>query len=86
MVRAETFFTEAEKQRIAATISGVEKKTSGEVVAMVVDSSDTYPEARMLAGLSIGGLIALVITDLSWPTASDTFCPLCWAAPPLWAA
>ncbi len=76
MMRAETFFTEAEKQRIAATISGVEKKTSGEVVAMVVDSSDTYPEARMLAGLSIGGLIALVITDLFLADSLGYFLPL----------
>ena len=76
MMRAETFFTEAEKQRIAATISEVEKKTSGEVVAMVVDSSDTYPEARMLAGLSIGGLIALVITDLFLADSLGYFLPL----------
>ena len=76
MMRAETFFTEAEKQRIAATISGVEEKTSGEVVAMVVDSSDTYPEARMLAGLSIGGLIALVITDLFLAGSLGYFLPL----------
>ncbi|MBU4177807.1 MAG: TPM domain-containing protein [Desulfurivibrionaceae bacterium] len=76
MMRAETFFTEAEKQRIAAAISGVEKKTSGEVVAMVVDSSDTYPEARILAGLSIGGLIALVITDLFLADSLGYFLPL----------
>ena len=75
-MRAETFFTEAEKQRIAATISGVEEKTSGEVVAMVVDSSDTYPEARILAGLSIGGLIALVITDLFLADSLGYFLPL----------
>ncbi len=75
-MRAETFFTEAEKQRIAAAISGVEKKTSGEVVAMVVDSSDTYPEARILAGLSIGGLIALVITDLFLADSLGYFLPL----------
>jgi len=76
MMRAETFFTEAGKQRIAAAISGVEKKTSGEVVAMVVDSSDTYPEARILAGLSIGGLIALVITDLFLADSLGYFLPL----------
>lgn len=75
-MRAETFFTEAEKQRIAAAISAVEKKTSGEVVALVVDSSDTYPEARMLAGLSIGGLIALVITDLFLADSLGYFLPL----------
>ncbi|MDG4476209.1 TPM domain-containing protein [Thiovibrio frasassiensis] len=76
MIQAETFFTEAEKEQIAATISGVEQKTSGEVVAMVVAESDTYPEARLLAGFSIGGLTALIITDLFLGDSLGYFLPL----------
>jgi putative membrane protein len=76
MMQAETFFTEAERQRIAATIAGVEKKTSGEVVAMVVASSDTYPEAQLLAGLTIGGLAALLVTDLFLADSLKYFIPL----------
>ncbi|MBU4034234.1 MAG: hypothetical protein KKG34_05490 [Proteobacteria bacterium] len=76
MMNAETFFTEAENLQIAATISGVEKKTSGEVVAMVVTASDTYPEAALLAGLSIGGLTALIITDLFLGDSLGYFLPL----------
>lgn len=82
MTNAETFFTEAENQQIAATISGVEKKTSGEVAAMVVAASDTYPEASLLAGLTIGGLAALIITDLFLGDSLGYFLPLlaCGAA------
>ncbi|MCX5864137.1 MAG: hypothetical protein NTW42_03570 [Deltaproteobacteria bacterium] len=76
MTHAETFFTEAERQQIAATIGEVEKKTSGEVVAMVVAASDTYPEARLLAGLTIGGLAALLITDLFLADSLGYFVPL----------
>ncbi len=76
MTQAETFFTEAEKQQIAATIAGVEKKTSGEVVAMVVAASDTYPEATLLAGLTIGGLAALLITDFFLADSLVYFVPL----------
>lgn len=76
MIQAETFFTEAEKQQIAETIAGVEKKTSGEVVTMVVAAGDTYPEARILAGLAIGGLCALLITDLFLKDSLRYFVPL----------
>jgi putative membrane protein len=76
MTQAETFFTEAEKQRIAATIGGVEQKTSGEVAVMVVAASDTYPEASLLAGLTIGGLAALLITDLFLADSLGYFVPL----------
>jgi len=76
MTQAETFFTETEKQQIAATIAGVEKKTSGEVVAMVVAASDTYPEAMLLAGLTIGGLAALLVTDFFLVDNLGYFVPL----------
>ena len=76
MKKAETFFTEAENQRIAAAIGGVEKNTSGEVVAMVVTASDTYPEAALLAGFTIGGLAALLITDLFLHDSLGYFLPL----------
>lgn len=76
MIHAETFFTETERQQIAATIAGVEKKTSGEIATMVVTASDTYPEATLLAGLTIGGLAALLITDLFLADSLGYFVPL----------
>ena len=63
-MKAAMFFSEAEKTRISAAIKSVEKKTSGEVAVMVVDSSDTYPEAAILGGILLAGLLALLATDL----------------------
>ncbi|MDX1775082.1 MAG: hypothetical protein R3297_00715, partial [Desulfobulbales bacterium] len=34
------------------------------IAVMVVDASDSYPEATILSGLILGGLISLVITEL----------------------
>lgn len=65
-MRAENFFTDSEKAEIAAAISEVEKNTAGEIAVMVVDQSDSYPEANILAGLILGGLLSVVVTELSF--------------------
>ena len=62
-MKAENFFTESEKADIAAAISEVEKNTAGEIAVMVVDRSDSYPDANILAGVILGGLASLVITE-----------------------
>lgn len=64
MVDAENFFSAADKARIAATIKAVEEKTAGEVAVMVIDRSDTYPEGIVLGSVLLGGLAALLLTDL----------------------
>lgn len=63
MIDAAHFFSEEEQQRIADTIAQVERHTAGEIRVMVVDESDTYPEALILGGVCLGGLLALVISD-----------------------
>ena len=63
-MKAENFFSAQDKERIAEAVRQVECCTSGEVVVMVVERSDTYPEGRILAGLVLGGLAALAATDL----------------------
>ncbi len=65
-MKAESFFTDKEKERISAAIREVETKTAGEVAVMVVEQSDAYPEGRIIAGLFIGGLLSLLVTDLFW--------------------
>lgn len=65
-MKAETFFSEAEKKDITASVREVEAGTAGEVAVMVVDRSDSYPEGRILAGVVIGPLPALLTTDLFW--------------------
>ena len=63
-MKADTLFTSEEKETIAATIAGVEKKTAGEVAVMVVDESDSYPESLVISGVLLGGLSGLLLTDL----------------------
>lgn len=65
-MKAETFFTESDKKRIAEAISAVELKTSGEIAVMIVDQSDAYPEGQILAGITVGPLFALAATELFW--------------------
>ncbi|MGV1098412.1 TPM domain-containing protein [Thiovibrio sp. JS02] len=84
-MKAETFFNEKEKETIAATIAEVERKTAGEVAVMVVDQSDTYPEASLLAGLSLGGITALLVTDLFFADSLIAFLPLLAAGTILFA-
>jgi hypothetical protein len=47
---AEHFFSEEEKERIKATTRDVESRTIGQIVVMIVGSSDPYPEADLLGG------------------------------------
>ncbi|HKI51944.1 MAG TPA: TPM domain-containing protein [Geothermobacteraceae bacterium] len=47
---AKTFFTAEEQQRIEAAVQAAEKKTSGEIVPMVVDAAFDYPRAEIFGG------------------------------------
>ncbi|MBC8316668.1 MAG: hypothetical protein H8E41_02100 [Desulfobulbaceae bacterium] len=75
-MKADNFFTSEEKDTIAKTIGKVEKKTAGEVAVMVVDTSDSYPESLVLAGVLMGGLSALLVTDLFFNDSLWIFLPL----------
>lgn len=72
-MKAETFFSEADKKRIADAVGAVERRTAGEVAVMVVGQSDAYPEGQMLAGGVIGSLLALAATELLWGGALWVF-------------
>lgn len=62
-LKAKTFFTEVEKQRIEATVRAVEQRTSGEVVPMVVEQSYDYPQSEIVGA----GCFALASASLlSW--------------------
>jgi len=75
-MKSETFFSEAQNAEITRTIQEVELQTSGEVAVMVVDQSDSYPESRILAGMIVGGLLALAVTDLLLDDSLWGFLPL----------
>jgi len=63
MTLAKDFFTEEERQRIESAVQKAEKRTSGEIVPMVVDESYNYPRAEIL-GAGLFSLAAAV--SLSW--------------------
>ena len=74
-MKAEIFFSAEEQKKIEAAIFEVETRTAGEVAVMVVDQSDTYPEARILAGVLLGSLLALIVADLSFADSLWFFVP-----------
>lgn len=75
MIDAKHFFSATDTARIAATIKAVEEKTSGEIAVMVVNASDTYPEGIVLGGVILGGLTALVLTDLFFNDSLAIYIP-----------
>jgi putative membrane protein len=74
--RAEGFFTEAEKEKLRAAVRDVESRTIGEVVAMVVDASDDYPEAEIIGGIFLSILISLILTFLFFHASIFWFLPI----------
>jgi putative membrane protein len=63
MTTAKDFFTAEEKQRIESAVQQAERRTSGEIVPMVVDDSYNFPRAEIL-GAGLFSLAAAV--TLSW--------------------
>ncbi len=55
-MRAETLFSEEEKERIHQAVIAAESKTSGEIVPMVVTASARYTELELL-GMVVGGTL-----------------------------
>jgi putative membrane protein len=75
---AETYFSADEQEKIRQAIEAAERRTSGEIVPMIVSASGRYAEANvagLIIGLIIGSATALVWHDpwrlvhaeLTWP-------------------
>jgi len=62
--RSETFFTEDEKRAIEASIKEAESRTSGEIVTMVVEQSDGYRDADIVAGIIFAAVISFYPAEL----------------------
>ncbi|MFZ3207355.1 MAG: TPM domain-containing protein [Geobacteraceae bacterium] len=60
-LKARTFFSEDEGDRIRQAVERAESDTSGEIATMVVDHSDSYREAEILGALSFAGLLGLIL-------------------------
>lgn len=57
--KSENFFTEKEKTAVESAIRQAESRTSGEIVAMVVEKSSSYRDIDVMAGIIFSALIAV---------------------------
>ena len=66
VMNAENFFSVEEKQRIRQAVAAAEKRSSGEIVPMIVTACRPYAEIELgglAAGLALGTLAALFLHD-----------------------
>ncbi|MGK2906281.1 MAG: TPM domain-containing protein [Desulfuromonadales bacterium] len=75
MKAAKDFFNEQERERIKSAVQQAEKRTSGEIVPMVVDESYDYPRAEIL-GAGFFSLAAAV--SLSWAWFDESLWHFLW--------
>jgi len=69
MKSASEFFSTEEQQKIGAAVKAAEKKTSGEIVPMVVDQSYDYPRAELIGGGSLAMAVGLLV---SWAVGGES--------------
>jgi putative membrane protein len=60
----EAYFTPEETEKVEEAIREVERASMGEVVAMIVKSSDHYPEAAVRGGVFLSSLVSLTAAKL----------------------
>jgi len=59
---AYSYFNDDEKEKIRRAVETAEAGTSGEIATMIVYHSNSYPEAVVLGGILVAGLMALIIS------------------------
>ncbi|HFQ81129.1 MAG TPA: hypothetical protein ENK33_07135 [Desulfobacterales bacterium] len=64
MAQAEKIMGTAERAKISAAVKDVESRTAGEIAVIFTDMSDDYPEGSLRAGVIIGSLCAIAVSDL----------------------
>jgi len=69
MKSANEFLTKEEQKKIEAAVQAAEKKTSGEIVPMIVDSSYDYPRAELIGGGSLALATGLLV---SWGIGGES--------------
>ncbi len=70
-IKSETFFTENETKAIESAIKDAESRTSGEIVTMVVDQSDSYRDIDLIAGLLISAIISVYPAELVYAASES---------------
>ena len=61
---AEKFLTQAERQRVTASVQTAERITSGEIVPAIASSSHSYPLVDMIGGFFLALPFALILTSV----------------------
>lgn len=64
------FITDSEKEKIIESVRNVEKKTSGEIVPMIVSTSYSYPMSDIIGGLTISLPLSIVAAYFIGPLMS----------------
>ena len=59
-----SLLNEEEKKQVEAAVAAAEKKTSGEIICMIVHSSYHYPMANVIGATAIALPLALLLTPL----------------------
>jgi putative membrane protein len=73
--KADSFFTEEEKEQIKVATIGVEARTIGEIATVVIDQSSEYKESEFIGGVFIGGFVSLIITVIFFHASIWAFIP-----------
>jgi putative membrane protein len=73
---ADAFFSLEEKERIRREVEAAESLTSGEIATVVVDRSDSYREAEILAAILLAGLLAMICAVASGYVSMWSYIPL----------
>ena len=87
---ATTFFSPAEQEKIRNAVQNAERKTSGELVPMLVSESHSYPLAAVRGGALVALILSILLTEtvagMFWRHGSDMwiflglFFPMYWIA------
>jgi putative membrane protein len=62
----ERWFGEEARARIAAAVRDAEARSAGQIVPVVVEKCDDYPEARYRGGLLAAGVVTLAVVLGDW--------------------
>jgi putative membrane protein len=73
--KADSFFTEEEKEQIKVATIGVEARTIGEIATVVIDQSSEYKESEFIGGVFTGGFVSLIFTVIFFHASIWAFIP-----------
>ncbi len=66
-----TYFNDEDKKKVESAIREAESGTSGEIVAMVVERSDSYRDVDVIISMIIASLISLYPAEVAFRVSAD---------------